>query len=349
MKHVTIPISPRYSVHSFADLPREALSSWLDMHRREGSLESPYFHPEYVKAVASARPDVRVAMASLGDEPIAFLPFHKGRLGVGTPVGEGLSDYHGIIGRRGAPVTAADLMAAAGLASFRFQHVPEVQADFVPHARVRRISRQVAMVEDADPLAALARSGDFLSQTGRKARKLAREVGDLRFVADTHDPDVWDTLQRWKSDQYVRTGIRDAFAVPWVKAVLRAVHAGSGDGFAGLLSALWAGDRLAAVHFGMRSGPLWHYWFPAYDPELGRYSPGNIMLLEMVRASPALGIRTIDFGEGDQTYKLRLANREVPLVGGTLYGRGAMGGLCRARDALRGAKSAVAARLRGLL
>ena len=36
--------------------------------------------------------------------------------------------------------------------------------------------------------------------------------------------------------------------------------------FGGMLSAVYAGPHLVAAHFGLRAGPVLHWWFPVYDP-----------------------------------------------------------------------------------
>jgi len=48
-------------------------------------------------------------------------------------------------------------------------------------------------------------------------------------------------------------------------ALLERVHRHSSDRMTGVLSALWAGDRLAAVHLGMRSPKVLHFWFPTFN------------------------------------------------------------------------------------
>jgi CelD/BcsL family acetyltransferase involved in cellulose biosynthesis len=49
------------------------------------------------------------------------------------------------------------------------------------------------------------------------------------------------------------------------------------------------------------------WWFPAFDPELGRFSPGTIMMLALAEQAPSRGIARIDLGGGEENYKLRLA------------------------------------------
>jgi CelD/BcsL family acetyltransferase involved in cellulose biosynthesis len=72
----------------------------------------------------------------------------------------------------------------------------------------------------------------------------------------------------------------------------------------GIVSSLYFGDRLAAVHFGFSSGNILHWWFPAYDTALGKYSPGMILLLETIRAAYGSGIARIQLGKGEERYKL---------------------------------------------
>ena len=87
-------------------------------------------------------------------------------------------------------------------------------------------------------------------------------------------------------------------------------------GFGGMLSVLRAGNRPIAMHIGMRSRSVWHYWTTAYDHEFARYSPGNVMLIEMARAAPGLGFAELDLGKEDFEYKRRLHTHVIPVLEG---------------------------------
>jgi CelD/BcsL family acetyltransferase involved in cellulose biosynthesis len=112
--------------------------------------------------------------------------------------------------------------------------------------------------------------------------------------------------------------VPDIFIHPWVVNLLRLIHATQHEEFAGMLSALYAGDELVAAHFGMRSRTVWHYWFPCFRREFAKYSPGLVLLLEMIRSAPPLGVRLIDFGKGDNLYKRRFMNTAIPIAEGAV-------------------------------
>jgi CelD/BcsL family acetyltransferase involved in cellulose biosynthesis len=100
--------------------------------------------------------------------------------------------------------------------------------------------------------------------------------------------------------------------------VLHDIHRTQNEDFSGALSLLYAGDRMIAGHFGMRSDSVWHYWFPAYDAMLAKYSPGIVLLLKMIEHACEAGISTIDLGKGMSPYKKRFMNAQVDVSSGSV-------------------------------
>jgi CelD/BcsL family acetyltransferase involved in cellulose biosynthesis len=143
----------------------------------------------------------------------------------------------------------------------------------------------------------------------------------VRFVWHTEDESVFRQLLAWKSEQYARTGVIDVFAAEWAVNLLRAVWQTQSPQLAGVLSAMYAGDKLAAVHFSMRSEPRLHSWFPAYDVSLAKHSPGACQLLFMAQHAAEHGIDCIDLGKGDEEYKLMFASRSIELGAGAVETR----------------------------
>jgi CelD/BcsL family acetyltransferase involved in cellulose biosynthesis len=150
----------------------------------------------------------------------------------------------------------------------------------------------------------------------RKQRKLGREEGPVRFLFDTQDHQALDTLMRWKSAQYRRTGRLDRFARPATVRLVRDLLDTRAPGCSGVLSVLYAGRRPVALHLGLRSAETLACWFPTYDVALARYSPGLMLHLFMAEAAAAAGLRRLDLGKGDEEYKTVLGNQEFMVAEG---------------------------------
>ena len=153
-----------------------------------------------------------------------------------------------------------------------------------------------------DFLAWVGRNG-WSSDVPRKRRKLERDLGPVKLTFHDPRPGVIQDLMRWKSQQYVSTGVRDLFRDPaWVRFF---DELSSRDAL--LVTTLSAGDRVVAVHAGTRYDGRFYWWIPAYDPELSRYSPGKILLHDIMERSQAGGDRVFDFLIGGEAYKFQYA------------------------------------------
>jgi CelD/BcsL family acetyltransferase involved in cellulose biosynthesis len=191
-----------------------------------------------------------------------------------------------------------------------------------------------------------SRSGkDNLGQARRKAGKAERELGPVRFAVDTVDPGVLDRVIELKRSQYAATGAKDYFDAPGRRELLtRLLHTRATE-FGGILSTVHAGEHLIAAHFGMRAGPVLHWWFPVYDAEFAHLAPGWILLRELIAAGPALGITRIDLGRGDDEYKRRAKTGETTVCQGMVTASSVRQVLRRARNsAVATAKSSPALR-----
>jgi CelD/BcsL family acetyltransferase involved in cellulose biosynthesis len=292
------------------------LARWSELQQATPLYRSPFFRPEFALIVARVR-DVRVAVV----DDAGFFAFEAGHRGHARPVGRPFSDYHGPVLDDAAAIDARELVRACGLATWSFDHLPAGLAPFAPHVWSDGASPYLDLTEGFDPEAAGRRAPSDVRGALRKARKLAREVGPLRFVAHSDDPQLLARTIAWKRGQYAATGVTDVLADAGGRELLGHVHAAQEDAFAGMLSVLHAGDQVAALHLAVRSGGVLHSWFPAYNPELHRYSPGLVLLLELAAAAPALGIRELDFGKGEARYKLALATGTVALQEGCVGAR----------------------------
>ncbi len=285
---------------------------WDALQTADATLASPYFRPEFTKAVARVRRDVEVAVIENGGEVAGFFPFQRDRLNLGRPVGGKLSDYHGLIADRetSASIDAAWLMRQCQLSGWDFDHLPATQSCFVPFARSEGYSRQMDLSAGFDAYVNERRAAgtDAVKRAFQQERRFSRDFGPLRFEAHTTDHRVFQQLVEWKSAQYLRTGLADVFAFPWVLDLLRELQLHSSPELSLELSALWCNDELAAAMLSLRSRNVIHSWFPAYNLKFQDFAPGIQLYLQLARQCSERGFTSIDFGTGDERYKRSLGN-----------------------------------------
>jgi CelD/BcsL family acetyltransferase involved in cellulose biosynthesis len=309
----------RIACQPAAALGRDDWARWQAIVDQTPALASPYFTAEFCRAVARWSPDLEVATLREGAAVVGYFPFHRGRFGGGRPLAKWLSDCQGVVCGAGVRVDPRALMRACGLAAFEFDHLLAAQSAFAPFAHRADESPILDLAAGFDAYAAaVAPASAVLGRLTGTRRRLERDLGPVTFELQSTDEAALDALFRLKSEQYRRTGRRDVVGDPWARAVLTEIFRARGPSFAGVLSVLRAGTRAIALHLGMRSAKVLHYWFPAYDREYAQYSPGLMLLGELSRAAAAQGITSIDLGKGDAAYKRRFATGSVRLLEGRI-------------------------------
>jgi CelD/BcsL family acetyltransferase involved in cellulose biosynthesis len=310
----------RVSVVSGRELSVEHVGLWGRIVEANPALHSPYFRPEFTQAVAAVRRDVQVGMMEDRNRVIGFFPFQRTAMGMGRPVGGALSDFQAVIAGPDAQWDAQELIRRCGLSLWDFDHLLACQAPFAGYHRRTENSPYIDLAGGYESYARARREdgSEQIKKAGNLRRKLERELGPLEFAAHTADEATLQLLLKWKSRQYLASGTTDVFTYEWTVALLRRLLEIQTPDFAGMLSVLSVKGRVIAAHLGMRSRTSWHYWFPSYDHEFAKYSPGLLLLLKMAEAAPGLGINRIDLGKGESQYKERLASGKTELAEGSV-------------------------------
>lgn len=292
------------------DLGSAHIERWLELRASNPALESPYFHPAFTAAVASTRPGVRVIVGETADGSVAsFLPVQFDRRTC-RPAGWPAADFQGPICAPNVEFDITATLRGAKIASYEFDHMLDGLPGLEPWIFGREPSSYVDVSGGLDGYMSHAGSTGKrrIKDAARLGRKAEREHGPVRIVAESADPSLLDWVISLKRRQYQATGARDYFGDPkHVELLHRLLAASSGSEFGGLLSAVYTGDHLIAAHFGLRAGPVLHWWFPVYDPEFSRLDPGWMQIRAMLEASPQLGLERIDLGRGDGEWKRWLA------------------------------------------
>jgi CelD/BcsL family acetyltransferase involved in cellulose biosynthesis len=108
----------------------------------------------------------------------------------------------------------------------------------------------------------------------------------------------------------------------WVCNAIANLASSPYDSCRGVMSTLYAGETWVASHFGLRNNSQMAYYFPVYNPALSRYSPGHLLLKALIDSAHRFGITAIEFGRGDNPYKLRFGNRTRSFYRGLWQSRG---------------------------
>jgi CelD/BcsL family acetyltransferase involved in cellulose biosynthesis len=312
-----------FALKRTSDLTDADWSLWLDIQAASRVYESPYFRPEFTRAIGDVRHDAEVVVIEDEGQNVGYFPFQRGKLNLGRPIGGKMSDYHGPIVRPGTEFDPGELLAACRLACWDFDHLVTATSAFEPFVTVRDKSPQMDLNEG---FAAYSRhrrdaGSDAVHRQGQKTRKLAREVGAVQFDFDANDEEAYALLLRWKSEQFTRTGLTDVFSFEWTRSLLDKLRQHRGREFSAPLSILRAGDKVAAACLSLRSGSVLHSWFTAYNPEMSSYSPGMSLFVRLGEEAEQLGLRTVDLGRGEERYKWSLANASAVVCEGSVSRR----------------------------
>lgn len=286
------------------------LAAWRDMQRRSRALAHPFLTPEFALAVSAVRPQTRVAVLHQGSEPAGFMAFERGRLGLGRALAPGVSDVQGLVHRPGLTVDPVGLLARCRLAVLDFDHL--LAGQFPGAVSRLEPSPVIDLPAGAEPyLEARARASRTFRRAGTKMQALRRDFGRVSFEWHSPAPDAFAALVRWKSAQYRRTGRIDRFAKPWIRELVQGLMSTETDAFAGRLAVLRVDGRPVAVQAALAAHGVLALWFPAYDPDFARYSPGVALRLEIIKAASEHGIARIDMGKGHSQHKELLKTGET--------------------------------------
>jgi CelD/BcsL family acetyltransferase involved in cellulose biosynthesis len=322
---------------------------WEDFRSQSGLLH-PFFSPCWIDAVQDVYGNVEVLVFRKGGDICGFLPFQRTGWKTAGPAGGHFVDYQGVIGTGLPLLSPSEILATARLEALELDHTVPHAIAWDPSGWIPSFSPAIRLVEGFPTLTEFWRQrGSAWDTLARKERKLIREKGPWTFTPHLNDPVLLDQLITWKRLQYRTTGVRDVLATTSDRRLLHRLLQPSIDSrsWEARLSVLRCGNQPIALHLGLYEHGIWHYWLPAYDPSWAAYSPGLLLLREMVRHGCDNHGDLFDLGKGSSRYKTDWANTSVPLLEGRLE----VGGWVATRRSLSGwlrraARAAGASRLK---
>jgi CelD/BcsL family acetyltransferase involved in cellulose biosynthesis len=179
-----------------------------------------------------------------------------------------------------------------------------------------------------------------LKKTRGKRRRLA-EMGEVEFrtVADPSEIDrVFAAFVRQKSRRYMETLGHPGFDVPGQRDYYRALTERlMGCGVE--LAYMSVGGEILGASWSLICGGRYYFMMTSYESgPWATYSPGRLLLEDLIDHAHRAGMNAFDFGLGDEAYKAKWQAQELPLWHG-LHPRTPAGRLyclgVRAREALK--------------
>jgi CelD/BcsL family acetyltransferase involved in cellulose biosynthesis len=160
-------------------------------------------------------------------------------------------------------------------------------------------------------------SRSMLKDLARQRRVLGRQAKvEVRFPADGAEIDAaLADLRAFHAVRWAGQGELSRLQLPdywaWLQAITRTAHAEGWLYFPRLV----LGERLLATGLYFLYGRRLFYWMGAHDAEFARHSPNGLVTLEVIERLRVTGLADVlDFGRGDESYKLRWTAQSYPLL-----------------------------------
>lgn len=176
------------------------------------------------------------------------------------------------------------------------------------------------LAPDFSALSQARRSGKSLQQLRRKRKKLETEAGPVRFARAATEEEaarVVDAAVRQRAARRLASGVPSFFDAPGGEAFIRETAARGVDcarGCSSLMNAhyLEAGGRIVATYFGASHAGFYSCYVNSFDGDFDVFSPGDILLHDLIEEMCGKGLAALDLGVGEERYKQSWCDR-VPL------------------------------------
>ncbi len=285
------------------------LERWQTLRQGSTALADPFFSPEFFQVLEQVRPNTEIAVIRQGETVVGFLPLERYGC-VARPAAALVNGIDGSICSEELDWAPQEMLDSLKLRAWEFSSLPAAQvATRDHHIQVRNFSYIDLSLGLNNYVAERKAAGSQqIEKVARRRKKLVREHGTLDCSWNDVSPTTLETLLRWKSAQYQRTGTRDVLGAAWVVDLLGRLREFHGRDLHATVPAIHCRGKLLAAAYCLVSGEVLSCWFPAYNGEFGKYSPGSILLLMILEEAAKHGITRIHLGQGNERYKKSFAN-----------------------------------------
>lgn len=320
--------------------PSVAEALWRRIERDPAAIRTPYqrfdWTMSYLRACGQLESARVLVLRDREGRPRILLPLILRRefgLCVARSVGDTHANYHMPLfaSRDAAAIPAAAIKAAlsraarsAGIDVYVLRHQPRVWEDSVnPFAAggEAEASDGYGLTLDADPEATVRHvfSADARKKLRSKEKRLVEAKGPVtyrRAGTPAEAARFLSTFYAHKAARFAAMGVADPYADPAIRNFLTAATAGPDPALEIHALCLAESGRVLATFGGAVSDRRHSGMMTAFDPdpEIARYSPGDLLLCHLVRDQAARGRTGFDLGVGEARYKASICDETISLV-----------------------------------
>ena len=307
------PPSATYTgrLHKFEELTAQQIAGWRRLLSTDPAFDSPLLTPEFAETVSKIRDDAFIAIVEAAGSVRAVLAVHVRPGGLARPLGAPFSDYSGPIIDPSSDISLHTILRLVGIAAYQSAAciVPGIVDGDLNTAASEGDDISHVIRSETDPSADLletqrARHSKRFKNFRRLSHQFEREVGPIRIEWGKPDRPTIEHLLDLKGRQFRQSGLVDLTTASQARRFLDAIS----DSEHAFLVGVWTEDRLVSAHFGIRIGNRFHPWIAAYQPEWSAYSPGNLLLMNVLQHWNAIGLECYDLAAGHDHYKKYFSN-----------------------------------------
>lgn len=321
----------KFDLYKPQTMSRELWQAFADLRDANTLYDNPFFDPDYARLVGEVREDTRIGVASNGEDILGFWALHVRPGGWSRPIGGPFSDWHGPVLAARAALSPEAFLRGLGLSGMTVSAL-QPSSSVTP----MKMHRSGANVSDLSQGWApfLEQQQQNWPKHFKKMRRLYRNVdrdfSGISFQWDDRSDTAFDRLIELKRTQFDRTGLHDVLKPQWTQDLLDRLRHFEGRRFRARLSSLSYDDNRVAAEMVLQSDTVMHGWLTAYEPEYASYSPGNMLVQEMLQQMPEHGLTIYDAGPGLYHYKRHYSNMQIPLDTGVIRAASPMASPARA-------------------
>ncbi len=313
---------------------------WRRLETDPAALGTPYQRFDWVSAYLHATGQVEhariVIVRNADGRPRLLMPLTLQRehgLRIARTVGDTHANYHMPLfaTRDAAALPPSSIVTALiqagranGIDAYTLKHQPRMwdgAANPLAATGEPEASDAYGLMLGPDPEATVRRvfSADARKKLRSKEKRLIEAHGAIAYHRARTPEEAQRLLAAFyaqKSARFAVMGISDPYADPAIRAFLAAASTGAEPAMEVHALYLVESGRVLATFGGAVSDRRFSGMMTAFDadPEIARYSPGDLLLQHLVRDQTDRGRQGFDLGVGEARYKASICDETINLV-----------------------------------